>query len=217
MVLWLTVGALAANFDAALTDTGWELLTEAPTNEIGPVLLQTKRIDGERCLRGKVTVDVDPSHLLEVITDVPAAMEFSRERLRASRVLGRDGDAVHFVQHLDVPNWTMIADRFWVLSGSRRDEGSTVIYAWERFDWRTRYPTLAAELARDHKGAVEPTPNFGAWSLAPAGAGTAATYTLCSNAAGSLPEWLVRIATTKNFPNTIVDVVVEGRRRAAAP
>lgn len=216
-LLWLTLGASAANLDAALADADWALLTEASTKEIGPVILETKTIDGERCLRGRVTVDVATPHLLATVVDIPAALEFSRERLSASRLLGSDGDTLHYYQHLDVPNWTMIADRYWVLAGSRRDAGSTVIFAWQRFDWRTRYPALADSLARDHKSAVEPVPNFGAWSFAPAEAGTTVTYTLCSNAAGALPEWIVRVAATKNFPNTIVDIVEEGRRRAAAP
>jgi hypothetical protein len=216
LLLSLALSAAAADFDAALSDAGWAALTEASTKEIGPVVLQTKTIDGERCLRGKVTVDVAAPYLLDAITDMPAAIEFSRERLLASRLLGSEGDTLHYYQHLDVPNWTMVSDRYWVLAGSRRDVGSTVIFAWQRFDWRSRYPALADELARDHKGAVEPIPNYGAWSFAPTAAGTAATYTLCSNAAGSLPEWIVRAAATKNFPNTIVDVVEEGRRRAAA-
>ncbi len=213
-VLVTLAAAQAADLDAALSDAGWAHADDVTTAEIGTVVLETRTLDGERCLRGRVTVDVPPDPLVATVSDIPAAPRFSRETLLASRTLGHDGGAVHYYQHLDIPGWTLVADRYWVVSGWRRDVGATRVFAWDRFDWRARYPELAAELARDHPAAVEPDPNYGAWSFAPAGAGSVVTYTLCNNAAGSLPEWVVRAAATRTFPNTIVDIVLEGRRRA---
>ncbi len=206
----------ATDHAALLAEDGWELAAEGSTKQFGTVPLEVKVVDGERCLRGTVRSSAPAEVLLEVITDVAAADRFTREALIASRVLGTDGDVVHYYQHLDVPGWTMAADRFWVLAGQRLASGDDIVYVWERFDWRGRYPELAAELARDHPSAIEPIPNFGAWQFRPIEGGTQARYILCSDPGGSMPGWLVRAGATKSFPNTISDVVVEAQKRASS-
>jgi hypothetical protein len=211
--LLLVAAASAADFDALLSDTGWEEVDRVDRKELGTAVVRVKTIEGGRCLQGDVTVDVPVDILLDVVTDIPAARRFSSEKLIAARELGREGGAVHYYQHLDVPNWTMAADRYWVLSGQQVTEGDRTSFRWQRFDWRSRYPDLAVELDRDHPDAVEPVPNWGAWVFQPADGRTRARYYLCSDPGGSLPDWLQKAAATKTLPNTMADVVREAQRR----
>ena len=48
----------------------------------------------------------------------------------------------------------------------------------------------------------------------PKDAKTEARYYICSDAGGTLPEWLKKAAATKTLPGTISDAVREGRKRA---
>lgn len=108
----------------------------------------------------------------------------------------------------------MAADRYWVLEGWGATEGELTSYRWERFEWREQYPELAKRLDTEHVGAVEPNPNYGAWTFQPKGEVVESRYYVCSNPGGSLPEWLQKMAATKTLPGTMGDAVAEARRRA---
>ncbi len=217
-MLWFFCGvSVAADFDRLLASEGWISEGTIEHDVLGTVSLALKTIEGGRCLRGRATAGPSPALLYDVITDMPAAARFSRERLTASEVLGTQGDRLHYYQHLDVPNWTMAADRYWVLEGHRASSGDTEAFRWDRFDWRALYPALADRIAREHPGAVEPDPNWGSWVFEPSDAGTRIHYYLCSDPGGSIPKWVERAAATRTLPNTMADVVAEAERRAASP
>lgn len=210
--LWLSV-AVAADFDQLLSSSGWSAVDELKHQVLGPVSIAMKRIEGERCLRGRATASAPPEILYDVVTDMPAAKRFSREKLIASEVLSTSGGAVYYYQHLDVPGWTMAADRYWVLEGRSASEGTTRAFRWNRFDWRPRYPELAARIQREHPNAVEPDPNWGSWVFEPTSEGTRMHYYICSDPGGSIPGWVERAAATRSLPNTMADVVGEALRR----
>ena len=214
-LVWMSLAGWSADFDALLSDSGWESVGSKSTNETGPMSLHAKTIAGTVCVRAVAEVDVPADTVYEVITDVPAAQRFSSETLLESRVLGRDGANVHYYQHLDVPGWTMASDRYWVLSGHEVRTESSRAFRWQRFDWKTAYPDLAKAIASEHPAAVEPLTNYGSWVFEAADGGkTRATYLICSDPGGSLPEWLKRQAATKTLPNTVQDVMREARKRA---
>ncbi|MCO4746044.1 MAG: hypothetical protein KC912_14710 [Proteobacteria bacterium] len=215
--MWLALllaSASAADFDTLFAESGWSDLGEDTKKETGTMQLKLKEVGGTQCLLAIADVDVSADVIYEVITDVPAAKEFSSETLIASKVLGSDGPAVHYYQHLDVPGWTMASDRFWVLSGTDFSSGDTKAFKWDRFDWRTAYPALATDIDTNHSGAVEPVTNYGAWVFSPSATGTQAKYYICSDPGGSLPEWLKKTAATKTLPNTVADVMREARKRS---
>ena len=200
------------DFTALLADAAWTPLTTTRRTETGDVVVALKTIEGAPCLRGTMTVTgTSPNTLYDVVTDVPAAARFSSETLRVSRVLGRVDGKVHYYQHLDVPDWTLVADRFWVLEGWDASSGARRAFRWQTFAWRSVYPQVAAEVAAS--GAVEPTPNWGSWVFEGSDSGTRAVYVLCTNPAGSLPQWLAEAAATKTLPNTMADVAREAQRR----
>ncbi len=219
--MWIVLAALtattatAADWDALLADTGWEEVGQSSTKATGDIDIKLKEIGGHPCLRGHAVVDAKIDALYDVVTDVPAAKDFSSETLFDSRVLGRDADAIEYYQHLDVPNWTMASDRFWVLRGEPASSGDVRAFRWDRFDWRSKYPDLASDIDTNYSSSVEPDPNWGQWMFQPKGAQTEATYFICSNPGGSLPEWLQKAAATKTLPGTMADVVREAQKRGA--
>jgi|GEM_PF-1501525 len=202
-----------ARFASLLSDQGWEQAGKANNALLGEVLLALKDVEGTRCLLGSATVDAKAATMLAVVQDIPGATSWSTAGLTASRVLGKDGVKVDYLQVLDVPDWTMASDRYWVLRGAPATEADgSMAFRWDRFDWRAAYPLVATELDRDLPKAVEPAPNFGAWDFKEQAGGTLLRYYLCTES-GSLPTWLQKAAATKTLPSTMADVVREAHRR----
>lgn len=204
--------APAPPWDTLLSDEGWSQVA-TPSTPTGQIDLRLKEIGGKPCLRGEVAVEVGADALLQTATDIDHSMDFSRESLQASKVLQSEGTRVDYYQVLDVPDWTMAADRFWVLRGEKQVSGEDQTFRWNRFDWRTDYPELAKELDDKHAGAIEPETNWGAWVFRPVEGKTLVRYHLCSSAGGALPEWLQKAAATKTLPNTMADVIEEAKKR----
>ncbi len=213
MSIWILLVSVAsaADWNALFASDGWQKVSDTSHADTGPITIDTKTIAGVQCLRGVATVGVPPSTLYGVVADIPAAKKWSSETLTHSRVLSQGGKTVEYYQHLDVPGWTMATDRFWVLRGEDASTANERTFRWDRFDWKTKYPELAAEIAPS--GAVEPDPNWGAWAFAASGEGSAIRYYVCSDPGGSLPTWLKETAATKTLPNTLGDVVREGKKR----
>lgn len=208
-----SASAMDPRLQRLLAADGWQVAGDAEHDLLGKVVLSLKDVDGTQCLKGTATVQARGPTMLAVVQDIPSALSWSTAGLTDTRVLGQQGARVDYLQVLDVPDWTMAADRYWVLRGEQVGlGGGGVSFWWDRFDWRTTYPALATELDRDLPKAVEPDPNFGAWAFTPAGAGTLVDYYLCTES-GSLPYWLQKAAATKTLPAAMADVVREARRR----
>lgn len=209
----LAAPAAAAPFDQILTPDGWEVAGTARHDLLGEVTLSLKTVQGVLCLQGAAQVAARPQTMLGVVEDIDGALSWSRAGLVATRVLGRTGSSVDYYQHLDVPDWTMASDRYWVLRSDvqTRPDGA-LVFRWDRFDWRSAYPELATQLDRDYPKAVEPQPNFGAWSFRSQGEGSELRYVLCTES-GSLPGWLQKAAATKTVPDAMADVVREAQKR----
>ena len=208
----------APEWNTLLADAGWTALATPQTKATGTIDLRMKEIGGTPCLRGDATVNASRDTLLEVVKDIPAAKSFSSETLLESKFLNVASQKKrHYYQHLDVPNWTMASDRFWILQGYNAHQGDLKAYRWERFDWRTAYPEVAADIDKNHGNAIEPQTNWGAWEFRPGNGGeTLVRYYICSDAGGSLPDWVSKAAATKTLPNTMADIVGEAQRRAGS-
>lgn len=206
-------GARAAPVDQLLAADGWKLEGTADHDLLGTVSLSLKTVSGVQCLKGEALVQASADKMLGVVQDIDGALSWSTAGLSDTGVLGQKSGAVEYFQVLDVPDWTMAADRYWVLRATTRTgaDGAKT-FVWDRFDWRTAYPELATRLATEHAKAVEPDPNFGAWSFLPGGSGTKVLYYLCTES-GSLPGWLQKAAATKTLPAAMADVVREAKKR----
>jgi hypothetical protein len=123
--------ALAGDYDALVSEDGWTHLELVHAGAAGDVQLDVKQLDTP-CLRATATVDLPADVLLDVVTDVPGAGAITRETLLASEVLGEHDGAIDYYQHLDVPGWTLSADRYWVVRGQRSLGPNGPQYRWSR-------------------------------------------------------------------------------------
>ena len=109
---------------------------------------------------------------------------------------------------LDLPGWFEARVTDTVKGGD-----GTISFRWRTFDWKTKYPALATEIAASHPKAVEPPVNFGEWRFVPKGSGSEVRYYVCSDTGGPLPKNVQEFAALQTLPDTVADLVIEGRKR----
>lgn len=202
-------------WEALWSSEGWEELS-VRESDVGPVKVLHKKVDVLDCLQGVAQSDVGIPYLVKVAYDVNSAVSWSSADLTASEILKREGDAIVFHQYLDVPDWTLVADRFWYLRASAEDvDGGGKRFRWRRVDGMTAFPDKTKVLVETNR-AIEPPVNFGAWTFLPKEGGTQVIYRVCSDIGGAIPKWLQRAVATRTMPDTVADFVREAKRRATA-
>jgi hypothetical protein len=118
---------------------------------------------------------------------------------------------------MDVPNWTMVADRWWLLRAwTETSEAQTLRYRWRRVDAATAYPEVHARVAEQFPGAIELPVNWGEWLFEDKGEERVASYRVCTEMGGSLPKWIQRLAIRRTLPDNIVELVGEAKKRSAS-
>ena len=210
LLTFFLLNTQAADFNSLYDTKGWEDVGISKTKE-GAVSVQIKIIGTTPCVQGQIAVAIPAKKIYEVITDIPAAKEFSSENLTASKLLEKTEAHLEYYQHLDTPGWTLSADRFWILRGHDISTENSMGFQWDRFDWKPKYPELAKSI---DKKSIEPVDNFGAWIFREKEGKTHATYYICSDPGGSIPYWIKKKAATQTLPGTIADVMREARQRA---
>jgi hypothetical protein len=214
MILLLTTAALAAEPDwAALSSSDWKHVAER-SSDVGTVHVYRKEIGELTCLRGVAMTDLTPQELNAVVVDVPSATKWSSANLTASKLLSSSGTTIELYQYMDVPNWTLVADRYWVLRGVTSPVGDGGLrYRWERLPAQTAHPSAHADAMGRSSGAIEPPINWGEWSFVPKDGRVEVTYRGCADVGGSLPDSIQRLVATRTLPDTVADLVLEAQRR----
>lgn len=208
----MTAFAAEPRWDALATMSGWtEVATRA--SDVGPVTVFHKEIDGIPCLQGHLSTDVSPDQLLAVVMDIPGSLQWSTAGLAYSETIARPGGALHFWQYLDVPNWTLVADRYWVLEGRPESVDGGKRFRWRRLEAEATYPAITAKARAKSSSVVEPPINWGEWVFRPNGSGTTVEYRACADVGGSLPQSIQSWVATRTLPDTVADVVREARKR----
>lgn len=219
-MLFLFFSLLSAHADSGLPS--WEALAQTDTweqvatkrSDVGEVQIRHRRFDDLDCLEGRVLTQGDPATMVKVAADAASATEWSSAGLAAAKVLRESPPHVDYYQYLDVPNWTLVADRYWILRGTSMQEGTT-----HRFRWEQGVPDTVAEparkdaLARSSK-AIEPPRNKGEWVFTQTPQGIDVRYRACADIGGSIPLWLQKMVAKSTLPDTVTDLVTEARRRA---
>jgi hypothetical protein len=179
----------------------------------GEVRILSATVSGVPCWRALATTDVPPEELLEVVIDVEGAMRWSSAGVTDARVLSREGDRLSYYQYLDVPNWTLSADRYWFLESTIVREEKSGRFTWSPLPSTSEHAGFHQQFATDHDDAVEPTVNVGSWYFERRDPAVAIVYTVCTQPGGSIPQALTNAATRRTLPDTIGDVIREARRR----
>jgi hypothetical protein len=193
--------------------SGWVALATR-ASEVGEVHVYTKKIDEVPCLKGSVAADVRPEELLAVVRDVAGSMAWTSADLTASDVLRQGSDSVDFFQYLDVPDWTMVADRYWILRANWGPAaGAGLGFWWHRIDRAVAYGEVHDRVLATNDRAVEPPINWGEWVFEPKGQGSLVHYVACADVGGSIPTSIQRFVATRTLPDTVTDLIREAQRR----
>lgn len=216
--LWMPQAQAATpTWSQLLAPDGWEEVARRDVSDVGEIVVEHKRIGDVHCIHGLVQVDVAPDKLLAAAMDVPSAPRWSSVELVFSEVLGKGDGYIDFWQYLDIPNWTLVSDRYWVLRGTPKHlEGGGKSFRWDRLSPAEAYPKLHERVMTYNSHAIEPPTNFGEWAFLPVNGKTEAHYRVCTDSGGSLPLSIQKWAAQRTLPDTVGDLVREGKRRAGA-
>jgi hypothetical protein len=211
--IWIA-SALAGegNWDALTSGSGWkEVATRA--SDVGEVRVWHKEIDGTPCLLGVTNTEVKPDSLMAVVVDIPASTSWSSADLGVSETLYKGSSTLHFWQYINIPNWTLVADRFWVLEGRSSSVGEARRFRWSRLDATSTYPNVVSRARQRDASAVEPPINWGEWFFVPREGYTEVQYRACADVGGSIPQNVQQWIASRTLPDTVADVIREARRR----
>ena len=181
--------------------------------DAGDVQVLRKQMGETWCFQGRATVEVPAETLLDVALDIVGAIEWSHAGVAEAEILSRSGDVLDYYQLLDVPAWTLTKDRFWFLRGRIVRDGASMALVWERLIEGGDHAERYAEVIAAHPKAIEPPVNSGAWIFTATDGGTDVGYFVCSASGGHIPVKLGMVVTTTTLPDTIGDLVREGRKR----
>lgn len=213
MVWWMLAAWAVEPAYESLEASGWAEVAVRET-ELGVVKVLHKKVGEVDCLQGVTTTKVGIAALHGVVLDVASAPKWTENKLVMSDVLGGGGDQIDFAQMLDVPDWTLVADRYWVLRGTTlRGADGSVRFRWQRLDAGTAYPKVKEKALAYSSRAVEPPVNWGEWMFRPVGGSVEVAYRACSDVGGSLPTSIQRWVASRTLPDTVADMIREAAKR----
>lgn len=214
ILLALTALAFAKPTHAQIEAASWSKVSDRST-DTGTVTVYSATIAGMGCVRGTASTPVPPATLLAVATDVPSATRWSTAGLTKSELLGKSGNTLDYWQYLDVPGWTMSADRFWFVRSTVSSDPNDAWEKWDILPGGGAHTAKYAEVKATYPDAVEPTVNIGEWRFKADGSGgSAVQYMVCTDPGGSIPAAIQSAAEQRTLPDTVADLIREGRKRA---
>ena len=213
-VLPLTSWASGNEFEALTQSDAWKPLADRKS-EHGAIEVYLAHLGKVPCIRADVKLPVTPEWLMDVVTDVEAALDWQDASLvESERIPSTEGSFTWF-QRADLPAWTLLNDRMWFLTASVTESAQST-----RVSWRPAQ-SPEADAFRKTKGAandkaVEPPVNYGQWTMSPTSEGLEGRYEICVDAGGAIPLSVQRFVTMRTLPDTMEKMVQEVRRREAA-
>lgn len=212
--LLIAATALAAPTWADIKAHGsWETYSTRSSKDAGEVQVLKATIGGILCFKGLAKTSVSGDKLLEVSMDVPGSPRWSSAGVTEAEVLGQTPTTMDYYQYLDVPGWTLSADRFWFLAGTVDNGQGMWSFSWTHLNQGGPYNTRWKQVKEAHPDAVEPPINVGGWIFRREGAQTRIEYFICSDTGGSIPTSVQNAATTRTLPDTVGDLVKEAKKR----
>jgi len=208
-----STSALASPSHADLAAASWQPFDASDHDIVGPIALHQATIEGIHCYQVAATTPVAGETLLAILIDPKQAMTWSSAKISEAEVLARTADTVDYYQHLSVPGWTMVSDRFWFSHGRIERTDAQLGWHYEKMQDGGNYKEAYEAHRAKHPKAVEPPVSVGSWTFRAGEAGTEVLYRVCTDVGGSLPGPVQRMATKSTLPNTVSDLIVEGIKR----
>ncbi len=212
MMLWSVAFAGQPRYDLLASPDGWKDVAVRHSDQ-GDVAVYTKTIDGLPCLMGVTSVSVPADKLLAVAFDIPSSKRWSSAGLAISETLAHLPDGgIDYFQYIDIPGWTMVYDRYWIMEGHTTSLGDARRFRWNRIDAATRYPAAVARAQAIESGAVEPPVSWGEWLFTPKNGLTEISYRNCVDVGGRLPMSIQTWVATRTMPDTVADLIREAKK-----
>lgn len=208
---WALSVALAEDWAALRSEEGWDSVYDKEV-EIGEVVVFRKEIEGMGCLRAEAWSTQSPEALLGVLWDVESAPSWSSNKLLVSEVLEPGDDRMVFWQQVDVPGWTLIHDRFWVLAVDAIREPGKAGFRWSRAE-ASAWPVVTATAQAFDRNAKEVPLMWGEWLFLAEEDGTRVVWRGCQDVGGALPLWLQVWAAKRSLPAAVEDLVHAAEKR----
>ena len=217
MVLLLALSASAASpTREAMTAAEFKQIATRQHDATGTVIIYRALVDGMPCFKGSATSGpLDRDAVLDVLFDVESAVDWSSAGITVGTTLKRNTNSLDFYQYLDIPNWTMVADRYWLLHAGHTPEEGRIEFWWDHLAEDGPYAGTRASYHAAHPEAVEPPINIGAWIFEFNGTTTDVVYQVCTDPGGALPQWIQNIATKRTLPDTVGEFIAEAERRGS--
>lgn len=207
----VATASAAPSWSDIQANAAWAPDSEVSTSDAGTVKIATASIGGITCFRAQTSTDATVDALVSTVTDIKGTLKWSTAGVTEAELLAQSGTSYQYYQYLDVPGWTMSADRFWFLQGTL-SKGPSTLFRWERLvdggTFADKYKTVKTA----HPDAVEPPVNVGAWQFDGASP-VNITYFLCTDTGGAIPVFVQTAATRRTLPDTLSDAVREAKRR----
>ncbi|MBN2800601.1 MAG: hypothetical protein JXX28_15775 [Deltaproteobacteria bacterium] len=215
-----TVALIAASAASAAVPT-WDQIQAASWSDYatkshesaGKVQVLSSTIQGMECFKGMADTLVPAEVLYQVAADITGTMKWSTAGVTEAELLSTSGADIYYYQYLDVPGWTMSADRFWFLHGHTARADGKITFTWDKPSEGGPHADRYKEVRAAHPDAVEPPVNVGGWVFTPVGGSTHIDYYICTDTGGYVPRTVQSAATTRTLPDTLGDLVREGRKR----
>jgi len=215
LVAVLSSALAATPTHATMESANWQQLTTKSHSVAGEIGVWHAMVAGSDCFRGTaVAKDATPNELLEVVSDIVGAKEWSHAGVTEAQVLATSGNHIEYYQYLDVPGWTMASDRFWFCEADLVRGDTKATFKWDRLvdggDHKSTWDSVKA----NHSNAVEPPLNVGGWFFEKKSDGTHISYEICTHPGGTIPVAIQNAATRRTLPDTVGDVIKEAGRRS---
>lgn len=218
-MIWLAFTAVhaATPTHQELETAAWKPLSERDHADAGTIRIATATLQGIECYRAEAdATDVPADVFLGILSNPPSAKDWASADITEAEVLDKSADRVDYYQHLKVPGWTMVSDRFWFSRGTIDRTPTRLAWRYQKLQDGGPYHDRWLAHKQRHPNAIEPVHSVGGWYFEPTGSGTRITYAMCADIGGSIPAAVERYATRRTLPDTVGDVVREGRRRHTA-
>lgn len=203
---------LAVSFATPFDDADWRDLGTT-SSDVGEIALRRAHIDGLGCVEGTLSTDRTVAELYAVTEDMERSIDWGSAPLAHSEILETHDDGYVLFQVFDTPGWTLGADRYWVVRGTRAATDTTATYRWDALDVAD-YPDAVATAATIQRRAIAVPATFGEWHFQDTDTGSALRYRACADFGGTVPGSVQTWLNTREVPSLLADFVAEAARRS---
>jgi len=191
----------------------WTSSGDVSHSDAGKVRIRKTTVGGVECWAAWASKDVSVAKLLDVVTDIEGVIKWSSAGVTVAQTLKRTSSRVIYYQFLDVPGWTMSADRFWFLDATIEPGTTRASMHWRHLVRGGPYNSKWKSVTAANPKAVEPPVNVGGWTFVRKTDTTRIDYYICTEPGGSIPAAVTSLATKQTLPDTLGDLVKEAKKR----